>query len=157
MKFDDKELLKAMGLEAGDLIKIKWNSGNGNFRYYIITKDFAFQNIQTELKEPIFAMVGNCEYEKIKQSGIYGNAKCQTQIDCRNCPLKFFEHEESNNKGLRIKEVWKKLTEYWAPDFIMKSDGFTKEMQKNVEQKLDQYIVDEELRNLVEQIEEGEK
>ncbi|MBR6515853.1 MAG: hypothetical protein IKT40_03240 [Bacilli bacterium] len=161
MKFTNEDLLKAMGLEVGDLIKIKWDFGNSNFRYYRITKDFAFQNIQTETKEHISVMVGNCEYEKIKHSGTYGNARCQIQIDCRNCPLKFFTHEESNNRGLRIKEVWNKLTQYWAPDFIMKSNGFTKEMQKNVEQKLDQYIVDEKLRNLVEQdeeqIEEGEK
>ena len=90
MKFDEKDLLKAMGLKVGDLVRIKWNFGNSDFRYCRITKDFAFQNIQTETKEHISMMVGNCEYEKIKQTGTYGNAICQIQIDCRNCPLKFF-------------------------------------------------------------------
>ena len=159
IKFTNEDLLKAMGLEVGDLVRVTTTE---EIRIFQVTGEYEIRNIRTGNSWNVGLLMGEDKsYEVIKQLGIYGNARCQIQIDCRNCPLKFFTHEESNNRGLRIGEVWNKLTQYWAPDFIMKSNGFTKEMQKNVEQRLDQYIVDEKLRRLVEQdeeqIEEGEK
>lgn len=158
MKFTEKDLLKAMGLEVGDLIRIKWDFGNSGFRYCVITKDFAFQNIQTETKESISMMVGNCEYEKIKQPGTYGNLKCTTHIDCEICPLRMINCDlfidlKAPSYNSKLKNIWKNIKE----SIKIREYEEDKDINRIIEQRLDQYIVDEELKKLVEQDEEGEK
>lgn len=163
MKYTAKDLLKAMGLKVGDLVKMKW-AFNSDFCYYRITEDFAFQNIQTKAKQHISAIVDNYEYEKIEQTGTYGNARCSWNgIECKNCPLRMLPCGMTNPYRKKLKDIWEQIKQSNV------TSGFEEDNDINriIKQRLDQYIIDEKLRKLIEQdeeqnqnteqIEEGEK
>ena len=111
MKFTNEDLLKAMGLQVGDKIKVKgysgifevMNSHEGVLR--IVENNTSLAGIDWLLNE---------EYEILPRPKRIGDLAC-SDLECKNCPLKML---------CRIAEVgyFSKCTLYEALDDLLKND-----------------------------------
>ena len=155
MKFTEKDLLKAMGLKVGDLVRVTAKECWSGNKILQVTKECELKDVHRNVLWNINLLI--CEdndYEVIKQTGTYGNARCSWNgIECKNCPLRMFDCRTVKPNQKKLKDIWKELKQ-----FVVES-GFEEdeEIIRIIEQRLDQYIVDEKLRKLVEQDEEQDE
>ena len=130
MKFTSEDLMKAMGLQVGDRVKL-------GKRIYEVIKgedDVYFQSVDDkEIQENLYCVIDlYIDYEILPRPKRVGDLTCNYYKDCDNCPLKML---------CRISETAHFFCNlYEALDDLLKNDGFDQEIYDLLKARLDKVV-----------------
>lgn len=109
MKFTSEDLMKAMGLQVGDRIKI--SVANNNFIYEIRLNA---ENKPYLLNEQNLINCGDVhslidmDYEILPRPKRVGELDCFVEIKCNNCPLRMISGC-TNSEGVPLYDILKEI------------------------------------------------
>ena len=100
MKFTSEDLMKAMGLQVGDRVKVKYHYGDEIFTIIKQERNILFVN--DDFKESIIDVM-DWEYEILPKTKRIGDLKCEQY--CNGCPLIALQCFDDETKNKPFYEV----------------------------------------------------
>lgn len=139
MKFTNEDLLKSMGLKVGDRIKLQKDdkkytlidgSNYENFDKYIFVSYNKDSDEWNSVYDLTYIIDKEMEYEILPKSKKVGDLKCDVDIKCEKCPLRYIMCEGCAEDSLY--EVLERTT---------KEDVFDKEIYDLLKTRLDKEVL----------------
>lgn len=125
MKFTSEDLMKAMGLQVGDTIKL-----NGKTHTFTAKKD------GTLICKNVLKQLIDQEFEILPRPKRVGDLKCTDEIECKYCPLRMANCTRTKNSTLyQILEEIKGIA--------LSGDYFDQEIHDLLKARLDKEVVEE--------------
>lgn len=135
MKFTSEDLIKAMGLQVGDRVKVKG-------RIYVIDNLYALICMDDKSKEAEFDTLNitilvrdEINFEILSRPKRVGDLICDIQIKCNKCPLKIL----CNSDYIDIMYV---DTLYNILELFKKNENFDQEIYNLLKARLDKEVFD---------------
>ena len=108
MKFTSEDLMKAMGLQVGDKIKVydriyEFKKTYNGYFFDVVDKEIHKPNLRCTLTELL-----DQEYEILPRPKRVGQLTCRENKDCRTCPLWwicFIKIDEKNEMQTSLYEM----------------------------------------------------
>ena len=99
MKFTSEDLMKAMGLQVGDRVKVE-NFNNSYFEVRAIRNLDINEYVLVDENEEIFSFtfIFNYKYEILPRPKRVGNLKC-LEYECAKCPLRTIRCDKNDDIG----------------------------------------------------------
>ena len=92
MKFTSEDLMKTMGLQVGDRIKVKSILANGEDEIYTIDNTGGFCLLDKDGGHyNIFKLIER-DFEILPRPKMVGDLKCSIDIVCTECPFKMISN-----------------------------------------------------------------
>lgn len=128
MKFTSEDLIKAMGLQVGDRIRI--NDGN----IFKVISDDTIQSIESEYCTCLSYIIDH-KYEILPRPKRVGDLKCE-ELGCMTCPLRILSH---CGKSKGQEDNLYKILNYWNNEY----PNFDQEIYDLLKKRLDKEVVEE--------------
>ena len=134
MKFTSEDLMKAMGLQVGDRVKVKY--GYGDEIYTVIKKNEDIFIINTDIKEYISEILAY-DYEILPRPKHVGELDCFVEIKCNKCTLRMISGC-TNKEGIPLYDILQEIK-----IDITKNNMFDQEIYDLLKVRLDKEVEDD--------------